>query len=310
MGSRRRRRRGRRLTLWSAAGVLVLGALVALAFVFPPSTLFSSEKPSAKTGETVPAAVGNPEARIAIVGDTGTRNKWEAATAERIELQAEQADAPYDALLILGDMIYPNGDSAQTQASITDPFARTLEDATLIPVLGNHDVQSDEEDEILTELGRNAGYYVEQIGPMRVIVLDSNRVGNAKQLTWLKGVLAEEQPPGTWTIAAMHHPAYSAGHHGSTKSVQREWSPLFEEAGVQLVFAGHDHDYQRSTPQNGITYVVSGAGAKLRRSGSADFTAVSTATRHFLELLVYDDRLEGRAIDQQGKLIDSFTIER
>lgn len=75
---------------------------------------------------------------------------------------------------------------------------------------------------------------------------------------------------------------------------------------VPLVLAGHD--YQRSTPQNGVTYVVSGAGAKLRPAGSLAFTAVSTSTLHYLDLAFYDNRLLGRATDQSGRLIDTFTL--
>jgi hypothetical protein len=108
----------------------------------------------------------------------------------------------------------------------------------------------------------------------------------------------------------MHHPAYSAGDHGSTADVQETWSPLFAEYDVPLVLAGHDHDYQRSKPVDGVTYVISGAAAKLRATGTKDFTAVSSSTRHFLDLLFYDDRLVGRAIDQSGRLVDAFEISR
>ena len=62
--------------------------------------------------------------------------------------------------------------------------------------------------------------------------------------------------------------------------------------------------------QQGVTYVVSGAGAKNRPAGSEDFTAVSTDTLHFLDLLVYDDRLTVRAVDQAGRLVDDFTLTR
>ncbi len=56
--------------------------------------------------------------------------------------------------------------------------------------------------------------------------------------------------------------------------------------------------------------MVSGAGAKLRATGRADFTAVSSSSVHYLDLLFYDNRIVGRAIDQQGHLLDDFTIER
>jgi 3',5'-cyclic AMP phosphodiesterase CpdA len=232
------------------------------------------------------------------------------ATAKSMQIESERQGEPYDALVIVGDMIYPDGDLDLTDASINEPFARVLDDAQLIPVLGNHDIESGEGREIMSRLGRDTDWYVQKIGPVRMIVLDSNRVGNKRQMAWLRGVLAEKQPPGTWTFAAMHHPPYSAGEHGSAMNVRRAWVPLFEAADVPLVLAGHDHDYQRSTPQNGITYVVSGGGSKLREAGREDFTAVSASVFHYVDLLVYDDRLEGRAIDHDGELVDSFTIRR
>ena len=182
----------------------------------------------------------------------------------------EAEKEPYDAFIIAGDIVYPNGDSALTQRSVIDPYKPVLKDATLVPALGNHDVESGEGMDILKRLGRDSAWYVEKIGPVRIIVLDSNRIGNPQQMAWLRKVLAEEQPAGTWTIAVMHHPPYSAGEHGSDRNVQRAWVPLFEQAKVPLVLAGHDHDYQRSNVIDGITYIVSGGGAKLRESRSGE----------------------------------------
>ena len=311
---RRRRRRQRRRRLALVGGpALVVAALVLLAFMYPPSFLSATSekpKPSTRSGEPVPAVVDEPLARLAITGDTGMRNNAVEATAKQMQLESEREGEPYDALVILGDMIYPDGDADLTEASITEPFARILEDAVLVPVLGNHDVQSGEGRQIMSRLGRDTDWFVEKIGPVRMIVLDSNRVGNKAQKAWLRRVLAEKQPPGTWTMAAMHHPPYSAGEHGSSMNVRRAWVPLFEAADVPLVLAGHDHDYQRSKPQNDITYLISGGGSKLRDTGSEDFTAVSASILHYVDLLVYDDRLEGRAIDHDGELIDSFTIRR
>lgn len=56
--------------------------------------------------------------------------------------------------------------------------------------------------------------------------------------------------------------------------------------------------------------MVSGAAAKLRPVGRQDFTAVSASTLHFVDLLAYEDRLVGRAIDQDGNLLDEFTLTR
>jgi 3',5'-cyclic AMP phosphodiesterase CpdA len=133
-------------------------------------------------------------------------------------------------------------------------------------------------------------------------------VGEPRQTRWLEETLAADVPPGTWTVVALHHPPFSAGDHGSDLDVRRAWVPLFERFDVPLVLAGHDHDYQRSRPIDGVTYVVSGGAARLRPAGWEDFTEVSTSTRHYLDLAVYDDRIVGRAVDQSGGVVDEFTV--
>jgi 3',5'-cyclic AMP phosphodiesterase CpdA len=297
--------------LWLIGLVAVVAALTTTVLVSPPAFVrswFAAEgRPSPRAGNPVPPIRGEPIVRLAVAGDTGTGGPAQLATARR--MVAESRAMPYDALLLLGDMIYEDGDAELVDDRVLDPFGPLLEDGTeLLPALGNHDYESGEQRKILTALDRKSSWYVERVGPVRVLVLDSNRVKEAAQTEWLSDQLATPQAAGTWTIASMHHPAFSAGHHGSDADVQRVWAPLFAEYEVPLVLAGHDHDYQRSLPQDGVTYVVSGAGAKLRKTGHEDFTAVSTSTLHFLDLLVYDSRIVGRAIDHQGRLLDIFTV--
>lgn len=259
--------------------------------------------------DPVPPIYGTPQVRIAVAGDTGTGHAREYATAKQMTVQGR--DRTYDALVLLGDLVYGGGDADRVDEVVTDPFARVLASgAELVPVLGNHDYDGGEQHEILAILGRSRSWYVERVGPVRVVVLDSERVDSQRQARWLRRVLAAPQRAGTWTIAAMHHPAYSAGEHGSTPEVQDAWVPLFERYDVPLVLAGHDHDYQRSVPIDGVTYVVSGAGAKLRDTGRERFTAVSSSTLHYLDLLVYRNRMVGRAIDHDGRLVDRFRLTR
>lgn len=303
---------------WSVAVlVLVVAALGSVAYVVSDAPdvarswfgLGAANRPSDSAGGPVPAITEAPAVRIAVAGDTGTGDANEAATAAEMAFQSRTTS--YDALVLLGDLVYEDGDAELVDRVVTSPFAALLDSgATLVPVLGNHDYESGEQQEILTELGRSQSWYVQRIGPLRVVVLDSNLVSDPAQEQWLRATLDREQPPGTWTVAAMHHPAYSAGDHGSDQGVREAWGPLFAQSDVPLVLAGHDHDYQRSTPQDGVTYVVSGGGAKLRPTGAEDFTAVSMSVLHYLDLLVYDDRIVATAIDQSGDVVDTFTIQR
>ena len=146
---------------------------------------------------------------------------------------------------------------------------------------------------------------VEQIGDVLFIGLDSNRADEPEQ-----GVARSDVPtrPRRWKIVAIHHSPYSAGYQGSSTSVRKNFVPLFERYGVQLVLSGHDHDYQRSKPINGVTYVVSGAAAGTRRTGSDSFTEISFSWHHFVDLNVFDDRIVLRAVNQDLRVADEATI--
>ena len=205
-----------RRSLFLVLGVVLL-ALVATLLLRVPQVriLFAEERPSAVAGEEAPAIDGRHTVRIAVAGDTGTGDEAQRATVRRT-FEDGRGD-PHDALLLLGDLIYDDGDADLTD-ELVDAFAPVTDaGAELIPVLGNHDYESGEEDEIFEEPGRPDRWYVDRVGPVRVVVLDSNEVDDEQQTDWLRGTLAEPQPTGTWTIVAMHHPAYSAG------STARSW---------------------------------------------------------------------------------------
>ena len=64
-----------------------------------------------------------------------------------------------------------------------------------------------------------------------------------------------------------HHPLYShAGRHGGNVALRVALEPLLLKHGVDVVFAGHDHVYERVKPQKGITYFVSGSAASCAQA--------------------------------------------
>ncbi len=237
------------------------------------------------------------------------RNSTQARVAAQVAA-ADRQGRPFDALLITGDLIYEDGDSELTDASVIRPYAATFTKTEIIAALGNHDTESDEGSDIMRRLGRPSSVYVQDVGPVRVVSLNSNNV-NSSQTAWLNQVLGQARPTNSWLIAVMHHPAYSSGDHGSEDSVRRAWAPVFARHGVDLALSGHDHNYERTKPQNGVTYIVSGGGgAELRDVGRSSFTATSAKKHHFVDLTVFADRLEGRAVDKDGKVFDTFVIPK
>src|SRR5205085_3820175 len=132
------------------------------------------------------------------------------------------------------------------------------------------------------------------------------------QLQWL-----EQQLKGSkddWKICYFHHPLYSSGgRHGSEVDLRVLLEPLFLKYGVNVVFSGHDHIYERIKPQKGIYYFVAGSGGQLRK-GDLHATALTAAgydqDQSFMLNEVLGDTLAFQAITRSGKTVDSGTIER
>ncbi|HEX2064989.1 MAG TPA: hypothetical protein VHE80_11280 [Acidimicrobiales bacterium] len=86
------------------------------------------------------------------------------------------------------------------------------------------------------------------------------------------------------------------------------FEPLFRRFSVDLVLAGHEHDYQRSRSIGATTYVISGAAAHLRPTVPGDFTEAAFSTPHFLDLRVVGDHLHVHAVDHAGRIFDSLAL--
>lgn len=82
------------------------------------------------------------------------------------------------------------------------------------------------------------------------------------QLDWVRKNLSGPEP---YKIVIFHHPIFSsdATYGPGSEGLQKLWHPVFVELGVDLVFNGHAHNYERIV-RDGVTYlVVGGGGANL-----------------------------------------------
>ena len=133
-----------------------------------------------------------------------------------------------------------------------------------------------------------------------------------EQLDWLEKELASSD--SDWKIAFFHHPLYSSGEkHGSDDQLRAQIEPLFLKHGVDLVFTGHEHFYERLKPQNGIHYIISGSSAKLRRGNiaSSPMTAKGFDQGYtFMVIEIIGNDLHFETISDNGKTIDSGVIHR
>jgi hypothetical protein len=149
-------------------------------------------------------------------------------------------------------------------------------------------------------------FYTFTKGSARFFVLDSNYMDQA-QLKWLEEELSRSTD--RWKIAYFHHPLYSSGEkHGSEIDLRTQVEPLFIKYGVDVVFAGHEHFYERINPQNGIYYFIQGGSAKLRKGDirRGALTAAGFDTDFSFTLAeLGKEALQFQTISRVGKKVDS-----
>ncbi len=134
---------------------------------------------------------------------------------------------------------------------------------------------------------------------------------DSPQIQWLKNDLAHTSQQ--WKVVFFHIPPYSSGSgHGSDLSVRAVMEPLFRQYGVDLVFNGHDHDYERSVA-NGITYIVTGGGgAPLHpeRKPPDPASVYFTMTYHSVQVSVTGTTLAVAGVRPDGVRFDEFTLRK
>ena len=94
-------------------------------------------------------------------------------------------------------------------------------------------------------------YYTYARNNVRFFALDSTLM-DPKQLDWIDAALRDARED--WKICYFHHPLYSnAARHGSSVDLRVLLEPLFVKHGVNVVFSGHDHVYERSSRRRAST---------------------------------------------------------
>ncbi|AFE09810.1 alkaline phosphatase [Corallococcus coralloides DSM 2259] len=241
-------------------------------------------------------------------------------------------------LLALGDNAYPDGTDAEFQAHLFTPMAGLLREVPMFATPGNHEYVTNQAQPYLDNMYLPANnpqgterYYSFDWGPVHFISLDSNcavglasadRCTLAAQKAWAESDLAANTRP--WTVAFFHHPSWSSGEHGSQLTMRRQFGPLFEKYGVDLVLTGHDHDYERSKPmfgdnvasstQRGIPYLVVGSGGATLRpfpNSQPAWTALRDNQAYgFLDVTVDGGTLTARLITSSNTVRDTLMLKK
>lgn len=284
-------------------GVLIALALTALAWAFfmedfdfyRPDTVLRCES----------APIHSKPLRFIAFGDFGQGTPFQKKLGEVMASTYQQH--PFSLALLLGDNIYPNGDIQRlAKTHFENPYATLIDrKVRFIAAIGDHDDhQGHIKDEKAYFRMPNDYYQVSQ-GPVDFFVLNTTYfVRNPKQRAWIQQALAKSK--ARWKIVIGHHPLYSSGRNGNTEGLKAILEPLLVQRGVQLYLSGHDHDYERFQPVNGVHYIVSGGGGSYLYNFKRILpnSQVHLKTHHFLMFEVTQDDLWMKAINRHGNVID------
>jgi predicted phosphodiesterase len=242
------------------------------------------------------------------IGDTGTGDSAQQQVAAMIA--KSRAVFPFTFAIMMGDNLYGSERPQDYARKFELPYKPLLDaKVEFYAALGNHD---DPNQRMYKPFNMNGErFYTFKKGNVRFFALDSNYF-DREQAAWLEKALAESKED--WKICFFHHPLYSSGgRHGSELDLRTQLEPLFLKYGVQVVFAGHEHFYERLKPQKGILHFVNGGGAKLR-SGDITKTAMTAAgfdtDRSFMLVEIAGDVLTFQTISRSGKRVDSGSFRR
>jgi 3',5'-cyclic AMP phosphodiesterase CpdA len=312
---------------------------------------------AARPFRTAPRPGSRKPFKFLVFGDSGEGTQGQLQLADR--MPGEKA-----ALIIhVGDVAYDNGSEIDFDFRHFAVYKDLLASVPFYPALGNHDVRTATGQPYLDAFHLPADngahterYYSFQYDNVFFVALDSNtgagytqRFGDlrdpgSQQVRWLEGELrrARGDPSVDWIVVYFHHPPFSSGGglggHGSDLALRQTLQPLFDRYAVDLVFSGHDHDYERSFPlrcperqpvsqaclvkgddpkvarqRDGTIYVVTGGGGgpfAWRAVGVNWWTAFSRQVYEYITVDVSNEGLQVKSVDAAGSVMDEVRIER
>jgi acid phosphatase type 7 len=246
----------------------------------------------------------------------------------------EMATADLDFVLHAGDVV----DETEQGVAPFDSYARKfytpfeplLSRMPVYTVIGNHDYDSDIRWQDAPfyyhafppfpdasfpgqEARATSQYYAFVYRDIQFLMLDSQVLfgapGRAEQAAWLAERLAD--PSFRATIPVFHVSPFTSSsvHPTDSLPVQYEWVPLFEAAGIPVVFSGHFHQYERLSYE-GTIYIISGGGSSITYAPGEQLpqSVVFARRSHFVLAELEGDRLALSAIAVDGEVIDQVEL--
>jgi hypothetical protein len=263
---------------------------------------------------TAPDVVANPDAEVlfGVVGDS--RDGFDIWA--QLVTQLEQRSP--DLILFTGDAVT----IGLTQPEWEEFFGRGESLLARVPMIfahGNHEVNAVAYYSQIALPGDQENFGIDY-GHAHITVANDTPDDIGKITGEYRDLIAadfEASKNARWRVFMHHQPIFSAATaHGSSLFLQQNWQPLIDQYQLDLVVAGHDHDFEVSKPMTGqnvqasnanatVYVVVGGAGAELYDNDNLFHTAYSEKTHSASTLRVRRDLLELEGFRPDGTAISA-----
>jgi hypothetical protein len=249
--------------------------------------------------------------KFLVFGDFGTGGRAQYELG--MQMFSLYGRFPFEMVALVGDNLYGAQRPQDYRTKFELPYKPLLDAGVkFYASLGNHDQREQRFYKLFNMEGRLYYSFKAPKQDVRFIALETTYLV-PEQVTWLENELRSARED--WKIVYFHHPLYSSGgRHGSDIKLRATLEPLFVKYGVSVVFSGHDHIYERTTPQQGIQYFVTGSGGQLRVGNSRSkqpFSARTVDNVHvFLAAEIYQNEMVFNAVSRTGQVVDSGVIAR
>lgn len=237
-------------------------------------------------------------------------------------------------LLHCGDVVDDGFAKNQWLEDLFAPCAELMSQIPTFPVIGNHEKDSHWYYDYFA-LPKPEYRYTFHYGNAQFFMLDTNRPlkPGTEQYEWLEKELAASK--AEWKFACHHHPCFSSdeddyGDHVKGRAIAgysygypnaKHAIALYEKYGVDIVFNGHIHVYERTWPilnlkvnlKNGVRYITSGGGGGHLETPAPQRTWFSlhvNRAHHFCHVAVFDRTMVFKAYDIEGRLFDTFELTK
>lgn len=319
---------------WLIGGFLVIALLVGLQFYTP---LREEKSPGPIPSPNI-LGINSEKTEFLVFGDSGNGS----VSQRQLASEMEKTNATF--FLHVGDIAYQRGTSDELKKYFADVYVNLLRSKRVYPSPGNHDYLTNNLAPYLAYFNppkqalnnRDQGrYYSFDEGNIHFVSLDTNTPLNESNdnrkddmIDWLEQDLAKTDKE--WKIVYFHHPPYSSGkEHGEDLRVQQKLVPIFEKYKVDLVFSGHEHNYERTCPllggkcqgdvgnkgnmgNMGVLYIVTGGGGAglYGFSTPQPYSVVRSVNYEFVDVVVEGCKLEAKVTGLSNKQLDTFSLNK